>query len=136
MITQEKVVLVLLGSGTGANNAIQGMMTEFGNALSAYGLNTVQIASDDQELQYAIELMAKGSVSFALTWLGIGQDISVTDPSGRELRVWDALRVPLVKIHADHPAYFPTRHLDTPENSVNLYMAAEFMAFRHRWLPD
>ncbi|PWT75147.1 MAG: hypothetical protein C5B46_03050 [Proteobacteria bacterium] len=131
---QDKVVLVL--PGTGANNAIQGMMAEFSNALSAYGVNSVHITFDPSEVQYAIDLMAKGGVRFALTWLGIGQDISVTDESGRELSAWDALRVPLVKIHADHPAYFSDRHRDLPRNAVNLYMAAEFMEFRRRWLPD
>ena len=131
---QEKVVLVLPGGG--ANNAIQGMMTEFGTVLSAHGLNIVHITFEPPELQYAIDLMARGDVSFALTWLGIGQDISVSDEDGRQLSAWDALRVPLVKIHADHPAYFSDRHRDTPRNSVNLYMAAEFMEFRRRWLPD
>ncbi len=80
-------------------------------------------------------LMSRGGVRFALTWLGIGQDISVTGQDGQQVSVWDGLRVPLVKIHADHPAYFSDRHRDTPRNSVNLYMAAEFMEFR-RWLPD
>jgi len=131
---QEKVVLVLPGAG--ANNAIQGMMSEFGRALAAHGLNTVHITFDPSELKYAVDLMAAGNVSFALTWLGIGQDISVTDQNGTELNAWDALHVPLVKIHADHPAYFSDRHRDSPKSSVNLYMAAEFMEFRHRWLPN
>jgi hypothetical protein len=112
-------------------------MTEFGNALSAHGLNIVHITFDQSELQYAVELMARGEVGFAITWLGFGQEISVAQgQDGRQANVWDALRVPLVKIHADHPAYFSDRHRDTPQNSVNLYMAAEFMDFRRRWLPD
>jgi len=131
---EEKLVLVLPGGG--ANNAIQGMMTEFGNALSAHGLPVVHVSFESSELQYAIDLMARGKVSFALTWLGIGQDISgAIGEDGRTVNIWDALHVPLVKIHADHPAYFSERHRDTPRNSVNLYMAAEFMDFR-RWLPD
>jgi hypothetical protein len=131
---KEKVVLVL--SGRGANNAIHGMMTEFGNALSTNGLPIVQVSFDPSELQYAVDMMARGEVSFGLTWLGIGQDISAGGPDGREVNIWDAARVPLVKIHADHPAYFSSRHRDTPRNSVNLYMAAEFMEFRRRWLSD
>ncbi len=132
---EEEIVLVLPGGG--ANNAIQGMMTEFGNALSAHGLSIVHISFEPSELQYATDLMARGKVRFALTWLGIGQDISgAAGQDGRQVNIWDALRVPLVKIHADHPAYFSDRHRDTPRNSVNLYMAAEFMEFRRRWLPD
>lgn len=132
---KEKVVLVL--GGAGANNAIQGMMTEFGRALAAEGVAVVHINLDQAELQSAVDLMGRGEVSFALTWLGIGQDMSVTQsPDSRHLNAWEALRVPLVKIHADHPAYFSDRHRDTPRNSVNLYMAEEFMAFRRRWVPQ
>jgi hypothetical protein len=136
-VTASKAKVVLILSGLGSNNAIQGMMTEFGNALSAAGLNTVHVTFEDSELQYAVDLMVREEVAFALTWLGIGQDISVTQSQdGRQVNVWEAVRVPLVKIHADHPAYFSDRHRDTPRNAVNLYMAAEFMAFRRRWLPD
>ena len=44
--------------------------------------------------------------------------------------------MPLVKLHGDIPAYFVDFHLDVPRNSVNLYDAAEFVHFRHRWLPE
>ncbi len=132
---KEKVVLVL--SGVGANRAIQGMMAEFGGALSAHGLNVVHITFEPSELQYAVDMMVRGEVFFALTWLGIGQDITVAaGQEARQVNVWEAVRVPLVKIHADHPAYFSDRHRDTPVTSVNLYMAAEFMDFRRRWLPE
>ena len=132
---QPKVVLVF--SGAGANNAVRGMMTEFGNALSAHGLSIVHISFDQSELEYAVQLMGRGEVSFALTWLGAGQELSGTDArDGREVNVWETTRVPLVKIHADHPAYFSDRHRDTPSNSVHLYMAAEFIEFRRRWLRD
>ncbi len=131
----DQVILVL--SGDGANNAIRGMMTEFGNALSSVGLPVVQIAVEPAELQYAIDMMVRGEVRFALTWLGFGQDISVSEgPDGRQANVWEKLRVPLLKIHADHPAYFSDRHRDIPHNGVNLYMAREFAHFRRRWLRD
>ena len=131
----DKVVLVL--SGSGANDAIRGMMAEFGSALSSLGLPVVHLELEPAELQYAVDQMVRGEVRFCLTWLGFGQEISVSEgPERLQVNVWDALRVPLVKIHADHPAYFSDRHRDLPRNGVNLYMAEEFVHFRHRWLPN
>lgn len=132
----EKSVFVFAAGG--ANNAIRGLMTEFGNALSSIGLPVVQIALEETaEIQYAIDQIVRGQVRFALTWLGVGQDFSVlVGEERREANAWDTLRVPLLKIHADHPAYFSDRHRDVPQTSVNLYMAAEFAHFRRRWMPD
>ena len=87
----DKVVLVF--SGSGANNAIFGMMKEFGGALSSFGF-VVHIALEPAELQYAVDQMVLGEVRFALTWLGIGQDISVSEgPGGKQVNVWEKLRI-------------------------------------------
>src|SRR6185312_1366696 len=78
-----------------------------------------------------------GKVAFALTWLGIGQDIPVVlGPDRARNNVWEAFRVPLLKLHGDSPAYFVDRHSDVPRTSVNLSAASEFVHFRRRWLPQ
>jgi hypothetical protein len=72
-----------------------------------------------------------------MTWLGIGQDISVTvDQSGPVVNVFELFSVPLVKLQGDLPAYFIDRHRDTPRNAINLYQAQEFVEFREKWLGD
>ncbi len=135
MNSQDQLVIAL--SGRGGNDAIHGLMVEFGNALALKGLSVIHVTLEPAELQYAIEQMSRGQVRFALTWLGIGQDLTVTaGAEGKQMNMWDALRVPLVKIHADSPAYFSDRHGDVPRVSVNLYMAEEFAHFRRRWLRD
>ena len=130
----DKIVLAL--SGGGANNAIRGMIEEYTNPLRDLGLSVVNVAMEPAELQYAVEQIAGGKVAFALTWLGIGQNLPVILGAERlQTNVWEALRVPLLKLHGDSPAYFVDRHSDVPRNSVNLYAAAEFVHFRRRWLP-
>lgn len=130
----DKIVLAL--SGGGANNAIQGMIEEYTNPLRELGLSVVNVKMDPAELQYAVEQIAGGKVAFALTWLGIGQDIPVVlGPEHTRTNVWETFRVPLLKLHGDSPAYFVDRHRDVPRNSVNLYAASEFVHFRRRWLP-
>lgn len=129
--------IVLAWSGRGANDAIRGLMAEYCDALTGVGLSVVHVALDEAEVQYAVEQIAAGRVSFALTLQGIGQDILVAaGPAKSMTNVWDAFGVPLVKLHGDSPAYFSDRHRDVPGTSVNLYHASEFMHFRRQWIPE
>jgi hypothetical protein len=130
----KKIVLAL--SGLGANDAIHGLMSEYANALTSIGVPVVHVALDASELEYAVDRITGGEVAFALTFLGIGQDIAASrDPARAPENIWEAFRVPLLKFHGDLPAYFSDRHRDVPHNSVNLYHAKEFAHFRRRWLP-
>lgn len=127
--------IVLAISGRGANDALHGLITEYGNALISIGLSVVYVALDPTEMQYAIERMAAGQVCFGLTLQGIGQDISVSNPKGETSNAWEKFGIPLLKLHGDSPAYFADRHRSVPFTSVNLYHASEFLEFRRRWLP-
>jgi hypothetical protein len=128
--------VVLMLSGEGANDAIAGLMQEYGNALTSAELSVVHVTFEEAELNYAVDLMKRGKVRFAVTWLGIGQNLLVTtDQSGVTANLFEHLKVPLVKLHGDLPAYFIDFHRDTPRNSASLYQAQEFIEFRARWLP-
>jgi hypothetical protein len=129
--------LVLMFSGDGANDAIRGLMNEYSDALTAVGMSVVHVTFDPAELQHAVNEISGGRVGFAVTWLGFGQDLSVTTgPERRTANLWEAFRIPLLKLHGDLPAYFSSRHRDAPSTAVNLYHAEEFAYFRRRWLPD
>jgi hypothetical protein len=129
--------IVLAFSGNGANDAIRGLMLEYGNALLENGVPVVHISLERGELDYAMAQISAGNVAFGLTFLGIGQDLSVQFGSSSEPRnVWEAFRLPLLKLHGDLPAYFVDFHLDIPNTAVNLYHATEFIDFRKRWLPE
>jgi len=131
---ENKIVLVF--SGQGGNDAIRGLMTEFGNSLISIGMSVVHVDMDHGELQAAADLAANGKVAFGLTYLGVGQDIAVTTSPGESVNLWEACRIPLLKIHGDIPAYYADRHRDTPSTAVNLYVADEFLRFRQRWLAE
>jgi hypothetical protein len=130
----ERLVVIL--SGTGENDAIGGLMSEYGNALTSMGLPVVNVTFEPSELQFAVDRMVAGEVRFGLTWLGIGQDLGVQTAAGQRTNLWETTRTPLLKIHGDTPAYFSDRHHDVPNTSVNLYMGSEFARFRRRWMPQ
>lgn len=127
--------LVLILSGSGANDAIRGQMQAYADALIGDGQSIVHISLTQSEIAYAFEQMAAGKVSFALTWLGLGQSIEVADDKGNRRNAWEACGVPLLKLQGDLPAYYKDFHLDEPRSSVNLYGPEEFVRFRTRWLP-
>ena len=128
--------LVIIVSGTGENEAISGLMSEYGNALTSMGVPVVNVTFEPSELQFAVDRMVAGEVRFGLTWLRIGQDIGVQTGAGQQTNLWETTRTPLLKIHGDTPAYFSDRHHDLPNTSVNLYMGSEFAHFRRRWMPQ
>jgi len=129
--------IVLAFTGRGANDAIRGLMAEYGAALNARGLSVVEVdPGEPAELQYAIDRMARGEIAFGLTWLGIGQDLHVSEAnSSRNQNAWEFFGVPLLKLHGDLPAYFSDFHRDVPGTTVNLYHADEFVHFWRNWLP-
>ncbi|MEP6707882.1 MAG: hypothetical protein ABJC05_10195 [Pyrinomonadaceae bacterium] len=129
--------IVLNLSARGANDAIQGLMEDYGEALQQAGHAIVQVdmQGEASELRYAVELMRNNEVRFAMTWLGIGQELGIKDEgTGQTASAFEIFNVPLVKLQGDLPAYFPKRHQDIPRNCVNLYQASEFIEFRRRYV--
>jgi hypothetical protein len=134
----ENTVIVL--SDSGRNDAINGVMRALSVVLEQQSLDVdyfdVGICTGD-DWQRAINLLSSGIVKFAVTYLGIGQDLSIEVKASAESRnAWEAFNVPLIKIHGDLPAYFLQRHSDYPSTSINLYASEDYLEF-HRWaLPD
>ena len=128
-----KIALALTAEG--ANDAIHGMIADYAGALEAVGLPVVYVRMDPGELVSAHKQMQQGQVAFALTWLGLAQELA-GEINGKRVNVWEHVGVPLLKLHGDHPAYFGERHADIPRNGVNFYVAQEFIAYRDKWLPD
>ena len=128
--------LVVIFSGRGANDAISGLMEDYGRALQDSGLSVVHVTFNQTEVEYAIKLMSERKVRFAMTWLGLGQDLAARTSSGSTGNIFELLDVPLVKIQGDLPAYYIDLHKNVPKNSINLYQAEEFLEFRERWLSD
>lgn len=130
-----KIVLAI--SGSGANDAIRGMVDAYTRPIADLGLPVVHVSADEAELRYAAEQIANGGVAFAVTWLGIGQYLPWEDKTtGVRHNAWERFQTPLLKIHGDLPAYFQDLHRDVPSNVVNLYVSDEFIDYRKRWMRE
>lgn len=112
-------------------------MLDYANALNEAGIGTIHVNLEAAELAYLVEMMGRGEIDFAVTWLGLAQGLAGAVEGSKEPRnVFEHYGVPLVKVHGDLPAYYIDFHRDIPRNSVNLYQAEEFSRFRRRWLSD
>jgi hypothetical protein len=132
----DKQTAVVL-SGASASNAIDGLMRAVAALLEQNGLAVkffdVTLAKNE-DWAGLVPLLMSGGVSFALSFLGIGQDFQVQAGEGAApVNAWEQANVPFIKLHGDSPAYFLKRHLDLPLTGVNLYHFDEHLAFQ-RWM--
>ena len=84
--------------------------------------------SDPNWISKLIDASFEG-IEFALALQGIGSGTSVGKP-GRNL--WEALRIPLICLHGDHPCHMPANHALEVRNCAHLYWMAEFAHYSNQ----
>lgn len=77
---------------------------------------TLEITDPDWAEQLG-QLAIEG-VDFVFTWQGLGSNIVLAD-NGES--IWELLKVPLICIHCDHPAYMPANHTFESRYCFHLY---------------
>jgi hypothetical protein len=72
---------------------------------------------------------------FAFAPFGIGQaiDLNVT---GEHKNLWEAAKIPFVRVYGDIPAYFPDKHIGKYSNSINAYYEPSHAEFYLKWFED
>lgn len=130
---------VLVLTGKGENDALNMLMVSLAEVIAAAGLPVVffDLARfDAAESRRFFETVASGRLRFALTYLGIGQDLEVETKRSGNQNIWEFFNVPLLKLQGDLPGYFLERHGDFPRTSVNLYNSEEFLQFHAAVFPQ
>lgn len=134
----ENTVVVL--SDSGRNDAINGMMRALAAVMEqrSFDVDYFDVGTcTPEDWARLVTLLSSGIVKFAVTYLGIAQDLSIKRKGAENSsNAWEAFSVPLIKIHGDSPAYYLQRHSDTPSTSINIYASEEFLEFRRWALPD
>jgi len=137
MDTPRDTVVVLAGFDN--YGAIKGLMESLAGLCEKGGLRVECFHMGDLTGAVAtrfFETVSSGRVKFALTYLGIGQDLEV-DTSRQERRnLWEFFNIPLLKLQGDSPAYYLDRHRDFPATTINLYQCEEFLEFHQAIFPE
>jgi hypothetical protein len=68
-------------------------------------------------------------VDFVFTWQGLGSNTVLAD-NGES--IWELLKLPLICIHCDHPAYMPANHTFESRYCFHLYENTEFARYSNQ----
>jgi len=95
----------------------------------ACGKNVEVIEISERDWPSRLAALADDGVEFAFTWQGLG---SRTRLGERDESLWDALRIPLICIHGDHPSHMPVNHQLESRYCFHLYANADAARYSNR----
>ncbi len=79
--------------------------------------------------------ISQGDVAFAFAAMGMGADLKAATSDGREVNLWEGIRVPYLSLNGDSPAYYFDRHVARSPWHVCLYYYPEHLELRKRLAP-
>ncbi len=82
-----------------------------------------------------LETALSEPVWFIFSAFGGGQAIDV-NVDGRRRNLWEAAKIPFVRVYGDIPAYYPDRHVGKYVNSINAYGDSSHADFYRKWFSD
>jgi hypothetical protein len=72
------------------------------------------------------------SIEFVYSAAGAGADFRGTTPDGKELNLWELMRVPFISLKGDSPVYYFARHIMPTPWHACLYFFPEHLDLRRR----
>ena len=127
---------VLFLSGQTMGDALGSTGRSFQRLFESLGHDFVTIDFSDPEATAQLGgVISKGNIEFVFTFVGMGADLRGTTSDGKEGNLWEALRVPLISVNGDSPAYFFDRHVMPGPMFACLYAYPEHHQLRKR-LPE
>jgi hypothetical protein len=101
------------------------------NVYANLGYEFVEISFAQPDWSDALNrTLAKGEIECALSFMGMGNDLSGQTPKGQSLNLWDGMGIPFISLYGDTPAYFFDRHVMPSRRCAALYAFSEHCAFR------
>jgi len=73
-----------------------------------------------------------GSIEFAFGVMGMGAEIGGVTADGKDVNLWEAIRVPFIGLFGDTPAYYFDRHVVANPWHASLYFYPEHLELRNR----
>lgn len=100
-------------------------------ALERTGRPTRIVSLDNSTLRELAEINKKG-IDFVILWQGLGLQLGATDIN--PATVWDALKVPVLCCHGDHPCHMPAHHKAMSPWVQHIYGMASFAMFANTYI--
>jgi hypothetical protein len=127
--------VIIWFSGLSQGDALAAATREHLAPFAKLASGIIQIDPARPEWLSDLQQALSNPVWFAVSFFGVGQDVSLSDgPTPANL--WEQAGIPFVRFYGDIPAYFPDRHVRQFRNSINAYWHPSHAAFYRRWFPD
>jgi hypothetical protein len=124
--------VVILNWSGGENDPFTFFSEQLALRLNALGHQTLIMPLSPTTGQALAEMHVRVGVDLAVTWQGIG---SAMAPEGQRETIWEALRIPLLCLHGDHPCYNPANHQQGSPYLLHIYPSASFANAANRLIP-
>jgi hypothetical protein len=123
---------IIFLSGRSANDALGAAGRAHRVLYEALGHEFVEVNFATPGSQDLLNQTLQRPVEFAFAAMGMGADLKGTTSEGREVNLWQGMRIPYLSLNGDTPAYYFDRHgTPTPWHAC-LYFYPEHLEFRKR----
>lgn len=127
--------VVVFLSGETMGDALGAIGRSFRPLFDELGLDMVEVKlSNPDGLAQLDKIVRESPVEFALTFVGMAARLGGRTPDGKEVNYWESMRIPLISLYGDTPAYFFDRHVMPTDLTACMYAFPEHVEFR-RTLP-
>ena len=128
-----KPTAVLFLCGTTAADALGGLGRAFRNSFERLGHSFVEINFAKPDAFDTLNRTIKElPIELVFTFIGMGVELPGTTAEGKDVNLWEGLRVPVVSLYGDSPAYYFDRHVMPGNMFACLYGFPEHYSLRKR----
>ena len=128
-----KPTAVLFLCANTAADALGGLGRAFRNSFERLGHTFVEINFARPDAIDALNRTIKElPIEMVFTFIGMGVELPATTSEGKDINLWEGLRVPVISLYGDSPAYYFDRHVMPGRMFACLYGFPEHYSLRTR----
>lgn len=128
-----RVNSIVFLSGRSAADVLAGLGRAFRGTFERLGHTLIEASfSQDDGPRVLDRALNETAVQFAFSFVGGGANFAGTTKDGKEVNLWEGLRIPFITLFGDSPAYFFDRHVMPANGFACLYGFPEHLQFRKR----
>ena len=125
---------IIFLSGRSANDALGAAGRAHGRQYEALGHDFIEVNLGDSSAHDILnQALERQPIEFAYSAMNLGATLTGKTSDGREVNLWEGIRVPYISLNGDSPAYFYDRHVMASPWHACLYFYPEHLELRKRF---
>lgn len=123
---------IIFISGRSANDALGAAGRAHRIHYEALGHELVEVNFALPGSQDLLNRTLQQPVEFVFAAMGMGADLKGATSDGRDINLWEGMRIPFLSLNGDSPAYYFDRHVNLTPWHACLYVYPEHLELRKR----